>query len=424
MELKGAARGVGEAIAYRVAGEGARVTAVDQDSAGLGRLKERAQAQGFQIQAVVADIGTAEGNLRAVAAAETRFSILRYSLICAVARRPRGSFLTVRMKDIAEDLGISPMAVSKALRGHKDISEETKARVLARAKALNYRLDWVARSMVTGRTYLVGLVIPDLKQSFFAEIATAVEATLAPAGYHVLISHTDENAAEEVTNIDLMVSRRVDGLLIASAQRESRPLSRLKTPYVLIDRRIAGLNADFVGARNDEIGFIATEHLIEQGYRRIAHLKGPRLSPSTGRARGYRRALEQHRIALHEEWVIEAGHDDAAGYRAMQMLLALRPRPDAVFCFNDPVAVGALRAILEAGLSVPRDVALVGVANMHYSDLLTVPLSTVDQGTTTVGQKAAQRLLQCMSAGRRLPPEELLVPPKLIARVSSLKKPH
>src|SRR6266404_3048101 len=122
------------------------------------------------------------------------------------------------MKDIAQDLGISPMAVSKALRGHKDISEGTKARVLARAKELNYRLNWVARSMVTGRTYLVGLVIPDLKQSFFAEIATAVEATLAPAGYHVLISHTDENAEEEVTNVDLMVSRKVDGLLIASAQ--------------------------------------------------------------------------------------------------------------------------------------------------------------------------------------------------------------
>jgi LacI family transcriptional regulator len=96
--------------------------------------------------------------------------------------------------------------------------------------------------------------------------------------------------------------------------------------------------------------------------------------------------LEQHRIGPKEEWVVEAGHDDVAGYAAMQVLLALKPRPDAVFCFNDPVAVGAMRAILEAGLAIPNDVALVGVANMHFSDLLTVPLSTVDQGTMAIGR--------------------------------------
>ena len=330
--------------------------------------------------------------------------------------------MTVRMKDIARDLGISPMAVSKALRGHSDISDATKARVLKRAKDLNYRLDWVARSMVTGRTYLVGLVIPDLKQSFFSEIATAVEATLSPAGYHVLISHTGENAEEEVANIDVLVSRKVDGLIIASAQRSMRAFAKLKTPYVLIDRRITGLEANFVGARDEDIGFIAAEHLISQGCRRIAHLKGPRLSPSAGRARGYRRALEQHGIAYREDWTVEAGHDDASGYAAMQALLTLKPRPDAVFCFNDPVAVGAMRAVLEAGLAVPGDVALIGVANMHYSDLLTVPLSTVDQGTETVGQEAARRLLQCMAAKRKLPAEERLVPPRLIARASSLRK--
>jgi LacI family transcriptional regulator len=331
--------------------------------------------------------------------------------------------LPVRLKDIAHDLGISPMAVSKALRDHGDIGEETKDRVRRRAAELNYRVDWVARSLVTGRTFLVGLVIPDLKQSFFSEIATAVEAAVSPSGYHVLISHTAENPQEESANIDLLVSRKVDGLIIASAQRKASALARLKIPYILIDRRITGLKTNFVGAGDEEIGLLATEHLIEQGYRRIAHLRGPWLSPAEGRARGYRRALERHRMPAREDWVVAAGHEDTAGYQAMRRLLALKPRPDAVFCFNDPVAVGAMRATLESGLAIPRDVALIGVANMHYSDLLAVPLSTIDQATAAIGHQAARRLLVCMSAKRRLPPEERLVVPRLIARASSLRKP-
>ena len=338
-------------------------------------------------------------------------------------RGPNGGFLPVRMKDIARDLGLSPMAVSKALRDHKDISEETKERVLRRARELNYRLDWVARSLVTGQTFLVGLVIPDLKQSFFSEVATAVEAVLAEAGYHLLISHTGENAKEEATTIDLLVSRKVDGLIIASAQRDAGAFEKLKTPYVLIDRKIAGLEANFVGARNDEIGFMATEHLIEQGCRRIAHLRGPRLSTGAGRARGYRRALEKRGLEFRDEWLVDAGHEDGSGFAAMEALLELEERPDGVFCFNDPVAVGALRAILGRGLKVPEDVAVIGVANMHYGDLLTVPLSTVDQATASMGSLAARMLLECMGAGGRGPARrERLVRPTLIERASSLRR--
>jgi len=328
------------------------------------------------------------------------------------------------MKDIARDLGISPMAVSKALRDHKDIGKDTKERVLRRAAELNYRVDPVARSLVTGRTFLVGLIVPDLMQSFFAEIATAVAATLAPAGYHVVISHTGESAQEEVINLELLLSRKVDGLIIASAQRNGRSLEKLKTPYVLIDRMIAGLDANFVGAPNEEIGFLAAEHLIQQGYRRIAHLRGPRLSPGTARFRGFQRALQRHRLKIREDFIVDAGHDDGSGYTAMQGLLALDPRPDGVFCFNDPVAIGAMRAILQAGLSVPQDVGLIGVANMHYSDMLTVPLSTVDQGTAAMGQQAAQRLLACMTAKKPATATTILIPPRLIVRASSQRANH
>ena len=327
--------------------------------------------------------------------------------------------MPVRMKDIARDLGISPMAVSKALRNHKDISQETKERVRKRAAELNYRMDWVARSMVTGRTFLVGLVVPDLMQSFFAEIAAALTAALSPAGYHLLISHSSENAADEAANIDLLVSRKVDGLIIASAQRNAGSLKSLKTPYVLIDRSVPGLKANYVGTENEDIGFLATRHLIEQGCRRIAHLKGPSLSTALGRMRGYRQALERHGLTARDDLVVEAGHDDASGYQAMQRLLSRKQRPDGVFCFNDPVAVGAMRAILEAGLSIPKDIALIGVANMHSSDMFRVPLSTIDQGTAAMGEQAANLLLASMAAGKPLPPRQVILPPRLIVRSST-----
>jgi LacI family transcriptional regulator len=127
-------------------------------------------------------------------------------------------------------------------------------------------------------------------------------------------------------------------------------------------------------------------------------------------------------MEVRESFIVEAGHDDAAGFRAAKLLLAQKPRPDAIFCFNDPVAVGALRAVREAGLSVPEDVGLVGVANMHYSDVLAVPLTTVDQGTTAMGHQAAHRLLECMEAKRALPSEEVLIEPHLIVRASSARR--
>lgn len=339
--------------------------------------------------------------------------------------------MPVRMKDIARDLGISVMAVSKALRNHGDIGAETKARVLKRAAELDYRVDWVARSMATGRTYLVGLVVPDLMQSFFAEIATALAAALAPAGYHVVIAHTGESADEEVENIDVLVARKVDGLVIASAQHDARRLRALETPYVLIDRRVPGLDANHVGCSDEALGAMATEHLIAQGCTHVAHLRGPDSSAGEGRLAGYRAALARHGLDGAQR-VVEAGHDDGAGYRAMQALLAGAPRrggthagselPDGLFCFNDPVAAGAMRAILEVGLSIPRDIALIGAANMHYADLMRVPLSTIDQGTSAMAEQTAHLLLEAMAAAPQRPaPRQIAMPLRLLARESSLR---
>ena len=332
--------------------------------------------------------------------------------------------MAVRMKDIAQDLGVSLMTVSKALRSHSDISEETRQRVLKRMRELKYQPNWIARSMVTGRTYQVGLVLPDLMHSFFAEVAMGVARKLQPAGYQVVIANTEEDPEVEKRNIEVLTARKVDGLIIASAQRhkdleEFKLLARTGTPYILIDRMIACVEANYVGVRDEDVGSMATEHLIARGAKRIAHIRGPAVSTGRGRLRGYRRALDRYGIKVRPEYIVSGEWGDRGGYQAMQRLLNLHPRPDAVFAYNDPVAAGAIKAILEAGLRVPEDIAIIGAGNVHYSDLLRVPLSTIDQSSTLIGEKAADLLAALMDAKRPPKPQRILIPPTLVVRDSS-----
>lgn len=332
------------------------------------------------------------------------------------------------MKDIARELGVSLMTVSKALRNHSDISEETRGRVVERARKMGYQPNWIARSLVTRRTYLVGLVIPDLMHSFFAEVARGVARKLEPLGYQIVIADTEESAEAEQRQIELLVARSLDGLIVASAQTNGRveifsALRSRKVPYVLIDRMPSGSDSNYVGVRDDEIGALATGHLIEQGCRRIAHIRGPALSTGTGRLRGYRRTLAKHGLHAQPRYVVQGQHSDETGYGAMRELLRLRPRPDGVFCYNDPVAAGAVKAVLEAGLRVPQDVAIIGAGNVHYSDLLRVPLSTVDQCSLAMGEMSAELLASCMEARTAPPPRRILIPPRLVVRESSLRRP-
>ena len=328
------------------------------------------------------------------------------------------------MKDIARDLGVSLMTVSKALRNHSDISEGTRNRVLKRAQKLGYRPNWVARSLVSQRTHIVGLIIPDLMHSFFAEVARGVARTLEPLGYQLVISDSEENPETEERQIEQLMGRSVDGLIIASAQSNGRAagfpmLRNHKLPFVLIDRMPTSVDANYVGVKDDEIGAMATEHLIEQGCRRIAHLRGPAISTGTGRLRGYRRTLAKHGLHAFPGYVVEGHHDDSAGYQAMRELLRLTPIPDGVFCYNDSVAAGAIKAVLEAGLNVPNDVAIIGAGNVHYSDLLRIPLSTVDQSSLAIGERAAELMARCMEAKTPPLPQRILIPPRLVVRESS-----
>jgi LacI family transcriptional regulator len=339
--------------------------------------------------------------------------------------------MPVRLKDIANDLGLSVVTVSKVLRNHPDIGKETRRRVLRRMKELHYQPNLAARSLITGHTWTLGILVPDLLHPFFASIAQSLSHEIRQRGYSLLISSSDEDSELEQREIEHLLARRVDCLLIASSQLSVKSFLRIeesKTPYILLDRRFVGLSANFVGVDDQAVGALATRHLIEQGCRRIAHLRGPEVSTALGRLEGYRRALHEAGLRVMSGSVVSLGHSgdhrgELGGYEAACRLLAGRQRPDGIFCFNDPSALGAMRAILEAGLRIPQDVAVVGCGNLSYSDFLRVPLSSVDQGSETIGKQAALLALKLVGSKVLKSPQTKLVKPRLIIRASSRRVP-
>jgi LacI family transcriptional regulator len=338
--------------------------------------------------------------------------------------------MAVRMKDIARDLGVSTVTVSKAIRNHSDISPKTRGRVLRRIKELNYQPNLAARTLVTGRTYAIGLIVPDLVHPFFSEVAKALARVLRERDYGLLISSSEEDPALERDEIERLLARRVDALIIASTQRTAESFRRIReegVPYVLIDRRFDGLTAPFVGVRDEEVGELATQHLIDMGCRRIAHIRGPEISPALGRMEGWRRALSRNRRAAPPAYIVSSRSSDDAGdncgHDAMQRLLKLKPLPDGVFCYNDPIAIGALRAVLERGLRVPEDIAIVGCGNILHSAFLRVPLTSIDQDSAGIGEKAAEMALSMIET-KKLPvkPKTILLHPTLIVRDSTRRE--
>ena len=334
--------------------------------------------------------------------------------------------MAITMKDIARDLGVSVVTVSKVLRNHSDISAETRKRVWQRIKELNYRPNPAARTLVTGRTNLIGLIVPDLVHPFFSEVAKGITSRLRSQEYSLIIASSEDDAALERSEIDQMLARRVDALILASTQTNADTVKRIEgqgLPYVLLDRRIAGASANFVGIDDVAAGALATTHLLEIGCKTVAHIGGSDVSTAVDRHTGYENALTKRGVKVPAEYTVKYGRGDdsgdEAGYNGMKRLLELRPRPDGVFCLNDPVAMGAMRAILEAGLRIPEDIAIVGCGNLHYDDLLAVPLTSIDQDSHSLGSIAAKLAISIIRRKSEPAPRSLLTSVKLVVRAST-----
>jgi LacI family transcriptional regulator len=330
------------------------------------------------------------------------------------------------LRMIAQHLGVSVITVSKVLRNHPEVGHDTRERVLARVKELDYRPNLAARSLVTGRTYLVGLIVPDLLHPFFAEIAKSLSNVLRKSGYYLIIASSEEDPDLEQQEVDQLLARQLDTLIIASCRSTVDlffRIERRKTPYVLIDRTLPGLTANFVGVDDEAVGRLATKHLIDIGCKRIAHIRGPETSTGVRRMEGFKQALTQAGLAIVDAYIISERKGDVEtkqrGAKAMRQLLSLKPRPDGVFCFNDPLAMGAMNYALDQGIRIPEDLAVIGCGNLHYDDSLRVPLSSIDQHSRKIGAEAARLALRILNSKVLPKSETVVLQPELIVRSST-----
>jgi LacI family transcriptional regulator len=325
------------------------------------------------------------------------------------------------LADIARELGITPAAVSKALRGALDISVETRQRVADKAREMNYRVNLTARALSSRSTKLIGVVVPTFLHSFYGDVLTAASAVLDPRDYQTIITCSDEDPEQEARQIDVLLSRQAEGLLVATCQLDDRygvfaRTRDLGVPVVLCGRNIDPPINAWVGSDNVSVGQRATRHLIEAGRRRIAHVYGPPNSTSNLRIAGYRQALEAASLPVRDSYIRGGSENDPVAEQAMRELLALDEPPDAIFCYNDAVAAACMRVIMAAGLTMPDDIALIGVGNIRFSDVMRSPLTTIDQCSARIGEVAATNLLSYIDTGRE--PGLIYIPGDLIVRES------
>ncbi len=332
------------------------------------------------------------------------------------------------IQDIAKQLRLSAMTVSRAMNGKIEVSEETRGKVLRCASELGYQPHRWARSLVTRRSSIVGVVIPEIAHSFFSEITCGIEEVLDKAGYDILLCHSRGNAQKEGDEIKTLVGSMVAGLIVASVQPEKTPgmlleLEDRDIPVVLVDRYFPRFRFTSVRVDDRAVGRIATRHLIDLGHKRIAHIQGPAISPASHRYRGYREELEAAGIPLRAEWIVQGNFDFESGRCAMAKLLDIRPRPTGVFAANDPMAVGAIYACRSAGLEVPRDISIVGAGNIESVHDPSPFLTTLDWPREDLGRTAARLLLAAIDNPSNKSGEVQVVTPRLLVRESTARPP-
>ncbi|HXW07894.1 MAG TPA: LacI family DNA-binding transcriptional regulator [Vicinamibacterales bacterium] len=330
------------------------------------------------------------------------------------------------MKRIAAELGVSITTVSKVLNDQPDIGPATRARVLAKVEELGYRPNAVARSLTLRRTHTLGVVIPDLMHTFFVEVVAGIEAVTSARGYGILLCSSGENPRKERSELEMLRSRQVDGIVLASVHASTnsdvlKRLTALGCALVMIDRDDhPRVKCHRVLTNDEQVGRLATAHLAEQGRRAIAHIAGPPILHAKRREEGYLATVQELGLPFHPSWVVRGGFMETDGYRAMRQMLIDRRSVDAVFAANDPAAIGAMKAIWEAGLRVPEDIAVVGAGDVAYGDLLRIPLTTVSWSRDDLGRKAAELLLDQMGPHPEGPFQRVVIPPRLLVRQSSL----
>lgn len=331
--------------------------------------------------------------------------------------------------DIAKKLNITASTVSRALKDHPRISQETKKAVQKAALKLNYQPNHIAAALRNGRSNIIGIIVPTADRTFFSSVVRGIEEIANQSRYNVMICQTYDNYSKEVETVEALLNTRVDGI-IASHGKETlnfdhfRKVKEKGIPLILFDRSNDELEVSHVVIDDYLGGYKATEHLIQQGCKRIAHFTNARkISIYKERLRGYRDALLDNGLKYDESLVVESNLQLEDGRNGMHQLLKLKPLPDAIFSASAYGAMGALQVLKEKNIKVPDQVALVAFSNEPFTSFTEPALTTVDQHPMRMGNAAAEIFLEeISSANEKFIPQKIVLKPELIVRASSLKK--
>ena len=317
----------------------------------------------------------------------------------------------ITMADVAERAGVSKATVSHVINETRFVEEATKARVREAIHALGYRPNVAARSLTTQRTGIIGLIVSDVTNTFFAELMRGIEDVLIDNNYSLMLCNTNEVLEREEYYIDILLRQGVDGIIAAATSQDWDALNeaaKLNIPIVMLDRTFDNADSPYVGVNNSHGAYLGARCLIERGYREIGILSGfQRLSTMRERLAGFERALAEAKLPLRENWCIDSPLTIADGKRAMQQLMGQAARPRAVFISNNLLSLGALMGLREMNLACPDDVAIVGFDDHPWAQVSDPPLTVVRQPTYEIGETAAHKVLKALNDGGALIPSAL-----------------
>lgn len=328
------------------------------------------------------------------------------------------------IRDVAELAGVHPSTVSRVINDDSRISEKTKNKVLSIIKKLGYTPNAIARGLKTKRTYTLGMLIPDITNPFFAEIARGVEDAANANGFNIILCNTDDKLKKERIYLEILKGKRVDGLILGTAHIKDKSILELekkKFPYILVSRNIEKLNKNCIIVDDVAGGIMVTEYLIKLGHRRIAHITGPLKTRSAlNRLKGYKLTLKKCEIEYRDELVGEGDFRIKGGYQVMKRFLKLAEPPTAIFAANDLLALGAMQAIQKKKYHIPEDFCIIGFDDIRLASFVYPPLTTIRQPMLEMGALAVKMLLKIIEEGE-FNQRKIVLKPKLIIRESCRK---
>lgn len=325
------------------------------------------------------------------------------------------------IKDVAALAGISYTTVSHVVNNTRPVSKEVRLKVEAAIKSLDYVPSAVARSLKAKTTATIGLLVPNSLNPYFAELARGIEDYCERNGYCVILCNSDDNPQKQRSYLRVLLEKRVDGLIVASAGGDSglaQGLAGVKTPMVIVDRGLDGVDADLVRIDHEYGAYLATRHLLELGHRDIATIGGPAsTSVAQMRQAGFFRALKEAGIEVSPARMLESDFTSTGGYNAATTLLASDP-PSAIFAGNDMIGIGVLRAAAERKVRVPSELSVIGFDDIQMSRYVYPALTTVGQSILQLGEMAAEVLLRRI-ATPGLVTDQRIVTPSIVLREST-----